>query len=148
SPCLHGTPDADGLVAWQPLRRTEPPDFSGLAAALERPLPAAWEAYFGRYWSETLPTGGLYGRVELLQLWNPEDQERLVANQLGHVLQRRRRGQSPSLFFACADDPDQLYSVDLDSGAVLREQLSRGTQRELAASLADFLAGLKALAGD
>jgi SecY interacting protein Syd len=147
SPCEKGAPDADGRVEWRPVRRNGPADFAGLAAALETDLHPDFGAYFGRYWSDPLPAAGLYGRVELLQLWNAEDQERLVANQIGHVLQARRARRPLTLFFACTDDPDLLYSLDNASGEVLREALRERSARVIAGSLAEFLAGLRAEPG-
>jgi SecY interacting protein Syd len=147
SPCVQTAPDDAGRVTWRPVRRTTPADFSGLADALETAIHPDFSTYFGRYWSDPLPAGGLYGRLELLQLWNPADEERLLANQIGHVLQQRRGRQPLTLFFACNDDPDQLYSLDNDSGTVLREELPRRTRRVVADSLAQFLSGLRAAAG-
>jgi SecY interacting protein Syd len=147
SACLQGGVDGDGNVTWRPVRREAPADFGGLAAALETAIHSDFVAYFGRYWSDPIPASGLCGRVELLQLWNPEDEERLVANQLGHVLQARRAKRPLTLFFACGDDPDQLYSIDNDSGEVLREDLPKRSARVIAPSLANFLAGLRAEPG-
>ena len=126
------------------MRREQPADFSGLAAALETAIHPDFIAYFGRYWSDPIPASGLCGHVELLLLWNMADEERLVANQLGHVLQARRAKRPLTLFFACGDDPDQLYSLDNSSGEVLREDLPKRSARIIAPSLANFLAGLRA----
>ncbi len=147
SPCEQGTADAEGWIAWRPVRRTSPPDLGGLAAALETAIHPDFGAYFGRYWSDPLPVSGLYGRLELLQLWNAQDEERLVANQLGHVLQARRARRPLTLFFACGDDPDLLYSLDNVTGEVLREDLPKRSARPVAPSLVQFLAGLRAEAG-
>jgi SecY interacting protein Syd len=125
SPCEHEGSDTDGKVTWRPVRRETPADFSGLAAALETAIHPDFKAYFGRYWSDPIPSSGLCGNVELLQLWNPADEERMVANQLGHVLQARRAKRPLTLFFACGDDPDQLYSLDNTTGEVLREDLPK-----------------------
>lgn len=146
SPCVQAV--TSDRATWRPVRRDDPTDFSGLAAALETPIHPDFAAYFSRYWSDPLPATGLCGRIELLQLWNPADEERLLANQIGHVLQQRRGRQPLTLFFACGDDPDQLYSLDNASGAVLREDLPRRTRRVIGDSLAHFLAGLRAEAGE
>ena len=148
SPCQQGAPDASGRILWAPRRRVPAGDYAGLAAALELALPASWLTFFGRYWSDAIPVGGLCGPLELLQVWNDADAERLVANQLGHVLQRRRRRLPATLFFACGDDPDLLYSVDVASGAVLREELGRNRSRTLADDLGTFLEGLAARPGE
>ncbi len=147
SPCVRGAPDEDGHITWRPVRREAPADFGGLADALETTIHPDFLAYFGRYWSDPITATGLCGHVELLQLWNPADEERLIANQLGHVLQARRAKRPLSLFFACGDDPDQLYSLDNVSGEVLREDLPKRSARVIAPSLANFLAGLRAEAG-
>lgn len=147
SPCEQGEADAEGFVAWRPVRREDGLDVSGLATALETPVHPDFAAFFGRYWSDPLPASGLCGRLELLQLWNAEDEERLVANQLGHVLQARRARRPLTLFFACDADPDRLYSLDNATGEVLREDLPKRTSRTIAPSLAAFLAGLRAEPG-
>jgi len=147
SPCEQGAPDDYGFVTWRPVRREEPPDFNGLAAAFEANIHADFITYFGRYWSDPLPASGLSGRIELLQLWNPADEERLVANQIGHVLQMRRERRPLTLFFACGDDPDLLYSLDNATGEVLREDLPKRKARVIAESLTLFLEGLRAEPG-
>ena len=147
SPCLQGGVEDNGNVTWRPVLRDTPADFSGLAAALETAIHPDFLAYFGRYWSDPIPASGLCGRVELLQLWNPADEERMIANQLGHVLQARRAKRPLTLFLACGDDPDQLYSLDNTSGEVLREDLPKRSARIIAPSLTHFLAGLRAEPG-
>jgi len=147
SACEHGEPDDYGFIAWRPVRRDVPADFSGLAAALEADIHPDFSAYFGRYWSDPLPASGLCGQVELLQLWNPADEERLVANQIGHMLQMQRERRPLTLFFACSDNPDQLYSLDNATGEVLREDLPKRNARVVAESLTLFLEGLRAEPG-
>ena len=147
SSCEQGLPDDYGFVTWRPVRRDTPADFSGLATAFEAEIHPDFSRYFGRYWSDPLPASGLCGRVELLQLWNPADEERLVENQIGHVLQMQRERRPLTLFFACGDNPDQLYSLDNASGQVLREDLPKRKARVVAESLTTFLEGLSAEPG-
>jgi len=148
SPCQVGAPASDGQGSWQPLRRDVSADFSGLANALDSDIHPDWQLLLSRYWSDHLPASGSYGRLELLQLWNPADEERMVANQIGHALQRARRHQPLTLFIACSDDPDLVYSIENATGKVLKENLARSSEREIAATLAEFVSDLEPLALD
>lgn len=141
SPCETGPPE-DGNVPFRPRRRDPSPPglLAGLAAALGRPVPAALETYYGRYWSGDLELEAPRGPVSLILLWNEEDAERLAENLLGHALQQRRLRRRPTLFFACTTpDSDRILSLDEETGEVVLERPGTRDDRVVAPDLASFL---------
>jgi len=151
SPCEIGEPfdtDQGRLIAWRPLRRhpaTVETDFAPLEQALDVTVHPDIKAYYGAYWAAGLEAEAVDGHVSLLFLWNPSDVARLNENLLGHAFARgaranRRARRPPSLFFACTDPDSELFlSVDNDTGTVLLERPGRGTVRQVAGNLADFI---------
>jgi SecY interacting protein Syd len=146
SPCQVGAP-RDGSIAWRPVPRDTPPDWSGLEAALEQALHPDLAAFYGSFWSDCIPVRAQEGGATLIQVWNERDFERLVGNLLGHALQKRRRRDPLTLFVACTDEGDLVLSVDNASGRVVLEQPGQPPQREVAESLAALLARMQPLAG-
>lgn len=144
SPCELGAPDADGQVAWQPVRRSEWDLLEPLAETLKARLHPSLGAYWGHYWSDGFRTLHAEGPVDLLGVWNADDEARLLQNLLGHALQQRRQRQPLTLFFACTEpDSDLILCVDNDTGAVLLEQPGTGSRRRIAPDLARFLDSLE-----
>lgn len=144
SPCEIDTPDEDGMIAWQPVRRTAFDVLEPLAATLGVVLQPSIGAYYGRYFCHGFETCCEEGPVSLLGIWSPADQDRLLQNLLGHALQQRRTKQPLTLFFACTDpDSDLILSVENDSGAVVLERPGQSGRRVVAASLPEFLATLQ-----
>ncbi|MEM1435508.1 MAG: SecY-interacting protein Syd [Pseudomonadota bacterium] len=141
--------DSVQLIRWQPQPRWTDPqngwpnDFDGLEAALEVPIHPDFKALFS-HWSATLELNAPDGHVSLLQLWNPADAERYIENLIGHILVQRRACAPLTLFFACTEpDSELILSLDNASGAVVLEQPGRRPERQVAGSLADFLATLE-----
>lgn len=149
SPCERGQPQSrdDGatLIHWQPVPRFDsqgiaPEDFAGLENALEVGIHPDFKAYFSSFWSGGLETTASEGHVSLLQVWNPQDVDRLIENMIGHVLGQRRVRAPLAFFFACTEpDSDLILSIDNASGAVLLEQPGRKPLRTVADSLATFI---------
>jgi SecY interacting protein Syd len=143
SPCQEGPPGDDGSIAWRPVPRVRPPDWSGLEAALEQALHPDLAAFYGAFWSDCIPVRAEEGGATLIQVWNERDFDRLIENLLGHALQKRRRRDPLSLFVACTDEGDLVLSVDNASGRVVLEQPGQPPQREVADSLAALLARMQ-----
>lgn len=140
SPCETGEPDASGRIAWQPVRRQAFDILEPLAATLAVDLHPAIGAYWGRWFSNGFDTVCDEGPVQLLGIWNPEDQDRLLQNLLGHALQQKRTKQPLTLFFACTEpDSDLILSVANDSGAVVLERPGQAERRVVAPALSTFL---------
>lgn len=141
SPCIVGTSPA-GRSLWRPVAMEEAPDFSGLQRALECPLQVDFLTFFGSFWSAALPVSFHGNAFELLQLWNRQDFDNLVANLIGHALEKRRIRQPLSLFFALVDD-ERFLSIDNAGGDVYLETVGKRRMEEVAPSLAQFLEGVE-----
>ncbi|MFK8028848.1 MAG: SecY-interacting protein Syd [Gammaproteobacteria bacterium] len=135
----------DDHIYWRPTRRTEPFSMSGMSTALEATFPDACEAYFGHFWSGSIPV--IWGErpFELLQLWNAEDENNLMHNLLGHSLEKKRVREPLTVFFALIDDA-RFLSVDVASGAVLLEEVGGERPEEVATDLAALLSSVTAVA--
>lgn len=144
SPCELGAPDENGMIDWQPVRRSAFDVLEPLAATLGVALQPSIGAYYGRYFCHGFETCCDEGPVSLLGIWSPADQDRLLQNLLGHALQQRRTKQPLTLFFACTEpDSDLILSVENASGAVVLERPGQAERRAVADSLPAFLATLR-----
>ncbi|MEM6638757.1 MAG: SecY-interacting protein Syd [Pseudomonadota bacterium] len=135
--CIVSEP-SDGRCHWQPVPATPPIDLAGLGHALEVDLNPSWIELFATAWSATLKLSYSGAPFELLQLWNQQDAENLVGNQIGHALEKRRIHQPLSLFFGLIDD-DRLLTVDNDSGRVELEVLGAFRPEEVCPDIVSFL---------
>lgn len=150
SPCEYGEPfaqpvengedDPQQFIRWQPVKRSLADDFTGLEKALDTEIHTDIKAYFGAYWSSSLEAEAPDGHVSLIQLWNPQDVDRLVENLIGHSLAQRRSKSPLSLFFACTEPDSELFlTIRNDSGEIQLEKPGYQPIRPVAASLAQFL---------
>ena len=150
SPCEIGEPysrqpdDGSGnpgeLIRWRPVKRSLADDFPGLENALETEIHPDIKAYYGAWWSGNLEAEAPDGHVSLILLWNPDDADRLVENQIGHALVNRRSKSPLSLFFACTEpESDLILTVRNDTGEVLLERPGYKPLRTVAGSLGEFL---------
>ena len=128
----------DGRCEWRPVPMDASVDLTRLGHALDVTLHPGWRALFATQWSDALPLRYNGEPFILLQLWNDQDLDNLIANQIGHALEKRRIRQSLTLFFGLIDD-DRLLSVDNDSGAVVLETLGRPGPDQVSASVLEFL---------
>jgi SecY interacting protein Syd len=144
SDCQNESVDMDGLVGWQPVEQSQPVDFSGLENALELPIHPDVKEYFGSFWSGSLEATCKEGQVSLIQLWNPQDFDRLIENLIGHALAKKRLKQSFTVFFATTEPDSELFlSIDNETGAVLLEEPGLPPRKTVDACVADFIKRLK-----
>ncbi len=138
SPCeIH---QSDQSTYWKPVRQSPVMDFRGLAHALEEEIHPDIITWYTSYWSGTLETDSEEGRVSLIQLWNENDFERLIANLIGHAIAKRKKKQPFTVFFANTEPESQYFlSIDNKSGAVLLEEPGKPPQQTVEDSLATFL---------
>ncbi len=130
---------------WRPIPQNPVVDFRGLAHALELTIHPDAVTWYSRWWAGQLDAQAEEGEVHLMQLWNPQDFENLVANLIGHALNKRRSKAEFSLFIAMTEDDSELFlSIDNASGAVVLEAPLDPPLREVAPDLATFLARLGA----
>ena len=139
SPCQVGSADADGIIRWEPVARDSPADFSGLERALEVAIHPDVVAFYGRYWCDSIAARTDEGALTLIQVWNPEDFDRLLANLIGHALAKRRARLPLTIFIATTDEDDLMLSIGNASGAVVLETPGSEPIREVAPCIADFL---------
>ena len=132
------------MIFWRPVEQDPPADFSGLERALEVPIHPDLQAWYGSFWCDTFEVRAQEGRVALLQVWNRDDFDRLVANLIGHALEKRRSKAPLTLFFACTDQDEYFLSLDNRSGQVLLERPGSRPEKQVADSLAEFLQRLRA----
>lgn len=140
SPCQVGEPGADGDILWRPVERDDATGFDGLEAALEVVVHPDIKAYYETYWCDTFQARFEGDGLSLIQVWNRDDFDRLIANLLGHAMAKRRARQALTLFFAMTDESEYFLSVDNTSGRVLLEAPGAPPTREVAPSLERFLA--------
>lgn len=143
SPCEISEPehrDGKPVITWRPVRRDDIHVLVRLEAAFEVPLHPDLKTWWGRWFSGHLEALAPDGPLTLLQLWNAADGDRMVENQIGHVMAQRRAKAPLSFFFACTeDDSDLQLTVDNQTGQVLLEPPGRKPLRVLAPDLATFI---------
>ncbi|MBG23203.1 MAG: SecY-interacting protein [Idiomarinaceae bacterium] len=141
APIYLGAVRSDDTVRWQPVRQAEAVDFTDLMNALEEPFHEDFKAYFSRWYSADLAVLWQQHPLWLLHMHCHEDAERMLANQAGHVLMKRRLKQPITLFLGLAEESeDLLITLDNATGAVGLEFVGKPQHETLAASLAEFLA--------
>ncbi len=142
SPCeLHQDTET---TFWRPTPQTEPVSFAGLENALEAAVHPDIIAFYSSYWSGTLEADSHEGRVSLIQLWNHEDFDRLIANLIGHAMAKQRLKQPFSVFVANTEpDSEMFLSIDNQSGAVLLEEPGKPVLRQVETDISTFLQRLE-----
>ena len=132
--------DELGISRWKPLAQSTPINFAGLANAVESPIHPDALDYFGSFWSGSLQGKTIEGPLSLIQLWNPEDFDRLVANLIGHLMAKKNANLPFSLFFATTDPDSELFlSIENNTGRILLEEAGSPPIKEIDKSLSDFL---------
>lgn len=139
SPCHTDSAEENEWVDWLPVKQPIEQDFSAVESALEMTLHPDAKEYFSAFWSDNLNASTEKGNLQLLLPWNQDDFERLLQNLIGHVLMKRRLGQSETLFFAVTDEDDFILTIDNTSGKVMLEQVGLEPCEVIADNLASFI---------
>ncbi|MDN4500915.1 SecY-interacting protein [Alteromonadaceae bacterium BrNp21-10] len=145
SPCVISTDNNDDQSCWLPVRKTKTTAFDNLEQAVKLTLHPDIKAFYSRYYSDPLNANSSRGALQLLQVWNDDDFERLQTNLIGHILMKQRLRQPVTLFFALTDEDDFILSVDNASGEVLLEQVGQKAREVLSPNLATFIQSLQPL---
>lgn len=147
SPCWQNQADEGILTLWRPVLQSSPQDmFERLSHALEVEIHPDIQDYFTLYWSDSLPAKASQGELSLIQVWNPDDMERLRANLIGHALDKKRRKLPLTLFFAVTlPDGNLVLSLDNADGTIWLEAPGKPPHQCLANSLAEFINQLEPL---
>ena len=148
SPCQVGEPDADGMIQWQPRKRSPGADFGGLEHALEVEIHPDIKSFYGCYWADVMKLEAQEGGLTLIQIWNEDDFDRLVGNVLGHAMAKQRIKAPLTVFIATTDEGEDMLSVENASGRVVLEEPGSLPIREISPSLAQFLDRLSPVAAD
>jgi len=127
---------------WQPIKQEHQDMFERLSDALEIKVHPDLISYFSSYWSNHIPATSKDGDLELLQVWNQDDMERLRSNLLGHALDKKKRKHELSFFFAVTTSEDGMLCINNDSGEIWYEIPGKKPKRKIADSLYDFLLSL------
>ncbi len=127
------------MYQWQPQKQAAQDMFERLSDALETPIHPDLIAYYTRYWSYHLSAHSEEGELELLQVWNQQDMERLRGNLLGHALDQKKRKLPLSFFFAITFPDEGMLCINNDNGEVWYEMPGKKPVRKIADNLSDFL---------
>ncbi len=131
---------------WSPVKQHQNPTqqdmFQRLGDALGLDIHPDLAAFYSRYWSQHLTATTSDGKLELIQVWNQDDMERLRSNLLGQAMDKRKRKQPLSFFFAVTSPEDGMLCVNNDSGEVWFELPGKKPVRKIADSLPLFLQSL------
>ncbi|CAM3627757.1 SecY-interacting protein [Parendozoicomonas haliclonae] len=143
SPCEQGAA-GHGEVFWQPKTTNQELDFAGMEHALNLALHPDLKSYYASFYSYHLSARSEDGDLELLQVWNQEDFNRLQENLIGHAMMKRKRRQPETFFIAVTDDDEIIISVINESGEVWAERVGQNPHRKLADSIPAFIHSLEA----
>jgi SecY interacting protein Syd len=125
---------------WRPTPQINPLDFSGLANAAETPIHSDIQSYYSSFWSGSLQGKTKEGPISLIQLWNPEDFDRLIENLVGHLFMKMKAKQSFTIFFATTEEHSEYFlSIDNATGKILLEEPGKPPVREIESDIATFL---------
>ncbi|MGI3002913.1 SecY-interacting protein [Shewanella algae] len=142
SPCVLQEDGEDPLL-WQTIRREQPGSFANVSHALELPLHADIDEFYGQFFAAHLLFEADFGEGELLQPWSQDDFEFLQQNLIGHLMMKRKLKQPPTWFIGLLGQGDEMICVDNETGAVWRETPGELPSKKLADSLEEFLTLLR-----
>lgn len=130
SPCVVLPPDADNMVCWRPVPMESPPDFADI------PLRSEVRELYTSFWGRS--AGGRHsGEAVFFRVpWNADE---LVG--IRQSLAAQTATGEP--VFVASTDSDWYFAVDNATGAVFLCEPGRPPIRQVAPSLAAFLAAVE-----
>ncbi len=131
SPCEMLPPDDRGMVNWRPIPMDPAPTFEGI------PLHPSLREFIGSFWGGT--AGGRHSDelvVGLNVAWNAEELDRMIQFIRAQVL----AGEPVAV---ATTDSDLYFGVDNATGTVWLCEAGYPPITQVAASLAEFLAGVE-----
>ena len=139
SPCTDALEQTDeSRLVWEPQFRGNTTLFDDLEHGLECAFPESLIAFYGRYWSNGICVDFEDIELQLIQIWNDEDEEQLKNNMLGHCF-ARRKGRLPLDFFIASMEGPDIATIQHDSGEIWLGRPGKVLHRKLANSLSEFL---------
>lgn len=124
---------------WQPVKQVAQDMFQRLSNALECDIHPDLIEFYSRYWSGHLTATSKEGDLELLQVWNQEDMERLRSNLVGHALSKKKQKKSLSFFIGLTAPDDGMLCIENDTGEIWYEMPGKRPIRKVANNLAEFI---------
>lgn len=140
SPCLEST--GDEVIFWKPQPFVPALTLEAIEKALNIVVQPAIHAFYTTQFAGDMPATFMGRELTLLQVWSPEDFQRVQENQIGHLVTQQRLKLSPTLFIGTLDSDLDVVSVCNLSGEVVVETLGTRQRTTLAPSLEAFLAQL------
>ena len=139
SPCEIRTDET--FSYWRPIVQTPRMSFGHFEAAIDVAIHPDLKAFYGSFWSGSLPCSFQQQPLALIQIWNPEDFDRLISNLIGHFLSQQRAASDRLTWFigTFEDDSEAMVSLDNTTGEIVQELPGQGFQQRLAPALSDFL---------
>jgi SecY interacting protein Syd len=129
---------------WYPSLQCPKMRFDGFETAIEQPVHTDLKAFYLSFWSGALPCLFDALPISLIQVWNPDDFDRLIGNFIGHYLVQKNARQDLTLFIATVEDGgDNIISLDNGTGEVLLETPGTPDRTIVAPSLNQFLNRLR-----
>lgn len=143
SPCLDST--GDEVVFWQPQPFLNASTLEAVERALGIVVQPALHAFYTTQFAGDMPATFEGRELTLLQVWSPDDFQRVQENLIGHLVTQQRLKLSPTLFIGTLDSDLDVVSVCNLSGEVVVETLGSQKRTTLAPSIANFLTRLHPL---
>jgi SecY interacting protein Syd len=112
-------------------------DLAGIEKALGIKLHSDIKTFFTCFWSDHIDAIYQHGNLTLLFVWNDEDMQNLIKNQLGHAMDKIRNRQELSFFIACTES-DFIISIENSTGHIVLERPGSKAEKILALSVGDF----------
>lgn len=148
SPCEQNDANDGILVQWQWCEQQEKINFGDIEQALELTFHQDIKDYYGAIYSGALFASFTDGQatelqielqIELLQIWNKQDFDRLGENLVGHILMQKKLKLDHTVFIGCVVNSEKMISLDNVTGEVIVETAGDKNRTVLASSLCEFL---------
>ncbi len=141
SPCVVST--SQEAVFWQPQPFSPASTLEAVERALDIVVQPPLQTYYTTQFAGDMPARFGERQLTLLQVWSPEDFQRVQENLIGHLVTQKRLKLSPTLFIATLDSDLDIISVCNLTGEVVLETLGTRNRTTLSASIANFLTYLE-----
>ena len=143
SPCIVSTDEE--AVFWQPQPFQPDETLEAVERALGIVIQPQLHAFYTTQFAGDMPATFGERELTLLQVWGPDDFQRVQENLIGHLVTQKRLKLSPTLFIGTLDSDLDIISVCNLSGEVVLETVGSRHRTTLSASIESFLSHLEPL---
>lgn len=143
SPCVIAT--ENDAVVWQPQPFSQPPTLEAVERAMGIVIQPPLHAFYTTQFAGDMTATFGERQLTLLQVWSPDDFQRVQENLIGHLVTQKRLKLSPTLFIGTLDSDLDVIAVCNLTGEVVLETLGTRNRTVLSASIASFLTHLEPL---